>query len=206
MTRADEGATGHGSRTGSPEAVDAAPPGDSRAQGRQLLFQCSAAACLYLCFAFGAEVLRLPAMGVDTVTIVEPNAGRRAYLVDHCGQRAVAAATGSYDLVIDAVGYAATRATASALACPGGVIAHVGLGEDTGGLDIRRMTLQEITFIGTYTYTAQDFRDTAQALFDGRLGPLDWTETAPLAEGADAFARLRAGKVAAPKIVLTPWT
>jgi hypothetical protein len=24
------------------------------------------------------------------------------------------------------------------------------------------MTLQEITFIGTYTYTAQDFRDTAR--------------------------------------------
>jgi len=38
------------------------------------------------------------------------------------------------------------------------VIAHIGLGEAEGGLDIRRMTLQEITFIGTYTYTADDFR------------------------------------------------
>ena len=35
------------------------------------------------------------------------------------------------------------------------------------------MTLQEITFIGTYTYTAEDFRDTAEAIFDGRLGHLD---------------------------------
>ena len=70
---------------------------------------------------------------------------------------------------------------------------------------MRRATLQEITFIGTYTYTAQDFRDTAAALFDGRLGPLDWTQTRSLADGASAFAELRAGKVAAPKIILNPW-
>ena len=36
-----------------------------------------------------------------------------------------------------------------------------------------RLTLQEITFIGTYTYTAEDFKETAAALFDGRLGDLD---------------------------------
>ena len=94
---------------------------------------------------------------------------------------------------------------ASAAAAPGGVVAHVGLGEDTGGLDVRRMTLQEITFIGTYTYTAQDFRDTAQAIFDGRLGPLDWTEHRPLSDGAAAFRDLRQGAVAAPKIILDPW-
>ncbi len=62
-----------------------------------------------------------------------------------------------FDIVLDGVGYAATRATASKHARPGGVILHIGLGEATGGLDIRRMTLQEITFIGTYTYTAAGF-------------------------------------------------
>ena len=108
-------------------------------------------------------------------------------------------------MVIDAVGFGATRAAASAAAEPGGVIAHVGLGDNADGLDTRRLTLQEITFIGTYTYTAQDFRDTAQAIFDGRLGPLDWTEARPLSEGFEAFKALRAGKVAAPKIVLHPW-
>ena len=67
------------------------------------------------------------------------------------------------------------------------------------------MTLQEITFIGTYAYDAKDFRDTAQAIFDGRLGNLDWTEMRALADGAAAFADLRAGRVASPKIVLRPW-
>ena len=81
---------------------------------------------------------------------------------------------------------------------------HIGLGEGAGGLDIRRMTLQEISFIGTYTYTAQDFRDTAAAIFDGRLGALDWTEQRPSGRGQQAFDDIRAGRVAAPKIILEP--
>jgi threonine dehydrogenase-like Zn-dependent dehydrogenase len=151
-----------------------------------------------------AAALALRAMGCKEVVIVEPNAARRSYLMLHCEVAAVSAPEGAWPLVVDAVGLAVTRATASALASPGGVIVHIGLGEDAGGLDIRRMTLQEITFIGTYTYTAQDFRDTAQAMFAGRLGPLDWAETRPLSEGARAFADIRAGRVAAPKIVLRP--
>jgi threonine dehydrogenase-like Zn-dependent dehydrogenase len=154
--------------------------------------------------------LSLVAQGVHDITIVEPNNVRRTYLINKCGQHAVSPddldADMMFDIVIDGVGYAATRATASAHARPGGVIGHIGLGEDTGGLDIRRMTLQEITFIGTYTYTAQDFRDAAQAIFDGRLGPLDWTEQRPLSDGPAAFSDIRAGRTAAPKIILQPFT
>lgn len=152
--------------------------------------------------------LSLTAQGITDVTVLEPNAIRRAHLVERCGQNAIAPddlpTDALFDIVIDGVGYAATRATASAHARPGGVIGHIGLGEAAGGLDIRRMTLQEITFIGTYTYTAQDFRDTANAIYDGRLGPLDWTEARALADGAAAFADIRAGRIAAPKIILEP--
>jgi len=151
-----------------------------------------------------AAALALIAKGVRDVTVADPNATRRAFLRDRCGIDAVATAQGLFPMVFDAVGYAATRAAASAAATPGGVIVHIGLGEDTGGLDIRRMTLQEITFIGTYAYTAQDFRDTAAAMFDGRLGALDWIEQRPLADGAAAFRDIRAGRVAAPKIILKP--
>ncbi len=151
-----------------------------------------------------AVALALRVMGICDVTIIEPNPARRAFL-KKLGEHVVEQGEGQYPIVIDAVGFAATRAVASALAASGGVIAHVGLGEDEAGLDIRRMTLQEITFIGTYTYTAQDFHDTAAAIFDGRLGALDWCEYRPLGEGADAFAQLRAGRVAEPKIVLEPW-
>ena len=97
-----------------------------------------------------------------------------------------------------------TRATASALATPGGVIAHIGQGEDTGGPDIGRMTLQEITFIGTYTNTGQDFRETCAAMFAGCIGPLDRAETQGLSTDADAFADIRAGCVAAPRSCCCP--
>jgi threonine dehydrogenase-like Zn-dependent dehydrogenase len=152
-----------------------------------------------------AAALALGAMDVEDVTVAEPNALRRDYLRALGSFNVVEIPTGEFPLVIDAVGYAATRAVASAHTKPGGVMAHVGLGEDTGGLDVRRMTLQEITFIGTYTYTSQDFRDTAQAIFDGRLGALNWTEMRGLSEGAQAFRDLRLGAVAAPKVILNPW-
>ena len=66
----------------------------------------------------------------------------------------------------------------------------------------RRITLQEVSFIGTYTYTAQDFKDTAKAIFDGRLGPLDWIERRPLSEGNRAFSEIREGKYPLQKLYL----
>jgi len=152
--------------------------------------------------------LSLIAQGIGSAKIAEPNATRRDYLGAMCGLEALDPTDLSdgetYDVVIDAVGIEPTRAQASRHAAPGGVIVHIGLGSPAAGLDVRRMTLQEITLIGTYTYTAQDFRDTAQAMFDGRLGALDWTEKRPLSEGARAFADIREGRVAAPKIILKP--
>ncbi|MEO1139908.1 MAG: alcohol dehydrogenase catalytic domain-containing protein [Pseudomonadota bacterium] len=152
-----------------------------------------------------AAALALRAMGMTDITLVEPNADRRAFLTKACDAKLVQSASDQVSVVVDAVGYAGTRATASGLAAPGGVVLHIGLAENTGGLDIRRMTLQEISFIGTYTYTAQDFRDCTQAMFDGRLGPLDWFETRGLSDGAGAFADLRKGAVASPKVILQPW-
>ena len=152
--------------------------------------------------------LSAQALGVKKITILEPNDVRRDYLINNCGQNVLspdALESGAdFDIVVDGVGYEATREMASAQVQPGGVIAHIGLGSAVGGLDIRRMTLQEITFIGTYTYTSQDFRETALAIFEGRLGILDWTESRPLAEGKAAFEDIRSGSVMAPKIILKP--
>lgn len=152
--------------------------------------------------------LSMKAQGLRDITVIEPHPERRKYLAERSGLTVVSPETldpdAPFDLVVDGVGFAATRATASAMTSPGGVIVHIGLGEDSGGLDVRRMTLQEITFVGTYTYTADDFRQTAQAIFDGRFGPLDLITTRPLSEGPDAFRDIRSGKVAAPKTILIP--
>lgn len=79
-----------------------------------------------------------------------------------------------------------------------------GLLPGSEGLDIRKVTLQEIIFTGTYCYTPQDFRETLDAMGSGKLGTLDWFEERSLADGAQAFRDLDAGVTAAAKIVLRP--
>ena len=107
-----------------------------------------------------------------------------------------------FDVVFDAVGNQHSRAAAVQAVRPGGVVVHIGLGDDQGGLDVRRMTLQEITFIGCYTYTPTDLRVTLHKLHSGALGALKWLEPRPLADGAVAFSQLLAGECAAAKVVL----
>jgi threonine dehydrogenase-like Zn-dependent dehydrogenase len=113
-------------------------------------------------------------------------------------------ARNSFELVIDAVGSGRTRAASCSFVSAGGVISHVGLQDNEPGLDTRRMTLEEITFLGNYTYSAVDLRAAIDALYRGALGPLDWVETRPLSDGAAAFRDIHEGKAAAPKIVLQP--
>jgi L-iditol 2-dehydrogenase len=152
--------------------------------------------------------LVLAAYGASEIWIGETNPVRRTILEKAGNFRVFDPVSGpgpeAVDLAVDCVGIQITRAAASTAVRPGGVIAHIGLGSGLGGLDIRRMTLQEIAFIGTYTYTQADFNDTAQAVFDGRLGALDWADIRPLSDGARAFADIKAGRAAAPKIILKP--
>ena len=110
--------------------------------------------------------------------------------------------TQHYDCVFDAVGGAPTREQAIASVRSGGIVVHIGLMDNNDGLDVRSMTLREITFIGTYTYTPVDLRVTLGKLHSGALGNLGWVEQRPLAAGAQAFDELLHGRCAAPKIVL----
>ena len=110
----------------------------------------------------------------------------------------------SVDVVIDCVGGKPTRAGAISAIRPGGVIVHVGLMDGEDGMDVRKLTLQEVTFIGTYTYTMQDFKATVAAMHSGALGTLDWFAERALSEGAAAFSDLVAGRAASAKIILRP--
>ena len=108
------------------------------------------------------------------------------------------------DVIIDAVGSIESRRTAIQSAKPGSVIVHVGLLDGVDGFDARRLTLQEITFVGVYTYTMMDFQQTVTAMAEGKLGALDWFEERSLLEGPNAFSDLLQGKTSAAKIVLRP--
>ena len=154
-----------------------------------------------------AAVYCLLAQGVRDISLVDSNSRRRAHLISKKDYVVLAPEEidgKSFNIVVDAVGIDATRASATAAVTPGGVILHIGLGGGQSGLNVRRMTLQEVTFIGTYTYTAQDFREACSYMFDGRLGTLDWTEVRPMSDGPNIFHDILAGRVSAPKIILQP--
>ncbi len=180
-------------------------------QGARLLdLPLSAARCLVIGGgAIGlAAALVLAMQGAAEIFVAEPHAGRRATLARagdfrcYAPGEAGAPQESSIDLIIDAVGAAATRASASALVRPGGVIVHAGLLPGMDGFDVRRITLQEIIVSGTYCYTPADFRATVNALASGRLGALDWFEERDLSQGITAFQDIDAGRAAAAKIVL----
>ena len=154
-----------------------------------------------------AAALVLADMGCCDIWIAETNALRHG-LLSRAGNfkiynplEGAGPENGSAHVVVDAFGGEATRASSSALVRPGGVIVHIGLASGAGGLDVRRMTLQEVTFIGTYTFTRADFAQTLNAIATGRLGPLDWVEERGLDEGPGAFKDILSGKAAHPKIM-----
>jgi threonine dehydrogenase-like Zn-dependent dehydrogenase len=155
-----------------------------------------------------ASALVLRQAGAGEIWLIEPNAARRETAMRAGITLARAPEDGpedaSADLVLDAVGSAATRAASCRLTRAGGVIVHAGLLPGAEGLDVRRITLQEITFTGTYCYTSTEFRTVVQLLANGRFGALDWLETRALSEGAQAVADIDAGRVAAAKIILIP--
>ena len=148
--------------------------------------------------------------GCRDVVVAETNPLRRESIARHVGVRAFdpmgekAVADGSADLVVDAVGAKATRNAAFAAVKPGGVIMHVGLQDWASEIDMRKLTLAEITLLGTYTYTTADLRATVAALARGAFGDLAWVEERPLEDGARAFLDLHEGRSASAKIVLRP--
>ncbi|TVU68797.1 alcohol dehydrogenase catalytic domain-containing protein [Cobetia crustatorum] len=111
---------------------------------------------------------------------------------------------GVREAVFDCVGAAPTRDMAVRTVRTGGVIMHLGLQDNEGGLDVRAITLKEVTFLGAYTYTPTDLKATVDLLDSQALGPLDWVEIRALKDGADAFSQLVAGKTPAAKVVLVP--
>jgi threonine dehydrogenase-like Zn-dependent dehydrogenase len=147
---------------------------------------------------FGAKDIRIAETNALRTRLIEDEEGFAVYAPGSSS----APADNSIDLVIDAVGASATRAAASAMVRPGGVIIHAGLLPGLDGLDIRKITLQEITFSGTYCYTPVDFKMSVEALASGHLGELRWFAELPLADGAEAFRSIDAGTARAPKLIL----
>ena len=155
------------------------------------------------------SALLLRHYGVDELQVAEVNPLRRASLEQHArcvtfDPRQHTPPESGFDFVIDAVGSATTRTSALAAVAPGGVVMHIGLQDWASEIDMRKLTLAEITLLGTYTYSMADLRATVAALSRGAFGDLSWVERRSLADGARAFDDLHRGRTASAKVVLEP--
>ncbi|MGA1473011.1 MAG: alcohol dehydrogenase catalytic domain-containing protein [Burkholderiaceae bacterium] len=155
------------------------------------------------------SALLLVHKGATHLTVAETNALRTQTLRRHARADLVnpieeAVEPASFDLVIDAVGSAKTRSMDLEAVAPGGVVMHIGLQDWASEIDMRKLTLAEITLLGTYTYTMNDLRKTVQQLDRGDFGSLEWLDVRPLKDGVRAVQDLDQGKSASPKILLCP--
>ena len=110
----------------------------------------------------------------------------------------------NFDLILESVGLEVTRHQAIKSIAPGGTIVHIGLTQPTGTFNFKKLTIQEITLVGTYCYTNMDFQKTLKMLTEKKLGDLGWIEYRDLKKGSEAFNEIHNGTCVAPKIILIP--
>lgn len=139
------------------------------------------------------QVLRL--FGVQSVTIYEPNAGRREVAL-RLGAAAVhepatadpGATPNQIELVVDSVGSGASRRLGQGLIAAGGTFVRLGLHEADAGLDALDVVAREIVIRGSYAYTDADF-DTAVRLASRPGIDLEsWVTALPLEAAAEVLA------------------
>ena len=110
----------------------------------------------------------------------------------------------NFDLILESVGFDVTRHQAIKSISPGGTIVHIGLTQSSGTFDFKKLTIQEVTLVGTYCYTNDDFKKSINILDEKKLGDLGWIEYRDLKKGSDAFKEIHNGTCVAPKIILLP--
>ena len=159
-------------------------------------------------------VLALRMAGVTDVIVSEVDENRRAL----CGRIGatvlnptdgpladqVSGAFGQLaDVTVDAVGITASIADALNATAFGGSVCLVGMGAPTLGVEAFRISTEERSLIGSFTYSAQDFRDAAAWVAGGpsELGELISREITP-EEANDAFAGLARGDGTPGKILV----
>lgn len=154
--------------------------------------------------------LLLKHFDVSALDVAEVNDSRRASVQREVGCNILnpihdAIADNHYELVIDCVGSVVTRRLAFQAIKAGGVVMHIGLQDWASEIDMRKLTLAEITLLGTYTYTTANLQTTVDYLNQGFFGACDWVDRRPMDQGPAAFDDLHHGRSASAKILLKPF-
>jgi L-iditol 2-dehydrogenase len=158
-------------------------------------------------------VLALTMKGIETIYVSEVDPERRA-LCERLGAatfdptagplaEAITAGGGLADVAIDAVGISASLADALKSTAFGGRVCLVGMGSPNLQLDAFRVSTEERTIVGSFTYSAQDFIDAATFVASGAAGIGELISREVSLDEADAtFAALAEGDGTAGKVLV----
>jgi threonine dehydrogenase-like Zn-dependent dehydrogenase len=139
--------------------------------------------------------------GAASVEVTDLAPGRLDAARSLGASAARAAPEGEYDVVIDAVGSAVTRALSVAHQRPGGTAVWLGLAEPPAEFDGQDLVRAEKRVLGSFAYSGEEFRRAA-GLVQG--WDLSWISAYPLADGAEIFTGLMNGGHHPVKATLRP--
>ena len=171
---------------------------------------------------FGAGIIGLTALeiakskGVKEITVIDTNSKRLAIAQRWGAATTINALTddvtslskcylNEFDIVIDAVGHEITRNQSIRLVRPGGRVVFIGLHTDSTTLPGNVIVRSEINIVGSFPYTAADFRDALKYVKESFLlnKGIKWFDERKLERGDEAFQELIEGSDYS-KIVLKP--
>lgn len=112
--------------------------------------------------------------------------------------------SGRFDVVVEAVGVAATLNQAVRLAARGGQVIVLGMSEREIPVDVFDIVSREIRLEGSFNYTFKEFKRTVGML--PSLRPYlerVVSHRVPLADGVDMFRRLARGEAGMSKVILS---
>jgi 2-desacetyl-2-hydroxyethyl bacteriochlorophyllide A dehydrogenase len=154
--------------------------------------------------------------GVPKVCVVDVNQARLeaarkfgADLTIHATRQDAAAlvhewSSGGADAVIEAVGTAATRRTAVAVAAKGARLVMLGLAENDSPLPWIEMTRNEQALFTSFAYAPRDFLDSVELIESRRVDIRAFTETRPLEDGQAGFLKMVRDPGPTLKLLLKP--
>lgn len=149
-----------------------------------------------------ATALVAQRLGVEQVVITDLSSERletaRAAGVAHTAERL----DGEFDVIVDAVGSAATRATSTELLVPGGSAVWIGLHGADAGFDGLALIRGERRVLGTFAYLERDFARALEIV--AQLDTSTWVRDEPLEDGVEVFLDLLERPPAHAKTLLVP--
>jgi threonine dehydrogenase-like Zn-dependent dehydrogenase len=94
------------------------------------------------------------------------------------------------DLVVDAVGAAATKRLSLAALRPGGAAVWIGLHGDRMEINSYEVTLPERQILGTYSARMDELATALDLMTQKKVDVTSWTQSEPIAHGVEAFQRV----------------